>query len=97
MYVVYILECSDKSHYTGLTKDLDERLWQHQTGFFPECYTCQRRPVVLRWHEYLDTAEDAMRREKQIKGWSRKKKEALIDGAMEKLRQLSKSKDDGEK
>jgi len=97
MYVVYILECSDKSYYTGLTNDLDERLWQHQTGFFPECYTCQRRPVVLRWHEYLNTVDEAMKREKQIKGWSRKKKEALIERDIENLRRLSKTKGDEKK
>lgn len=92
MYVVYILECSDGSYYTGLTNNLDERLWQHQTGFFPECYTYQRRPVVLRWQEYVDTIDEALTREKQLKGWSRKKKEALIQNNFEALIRLAKSR-----
>jgi len=92
MYVVYILACSDGSYYTGITNDLDKRLWQHETGFFPDCYTCQRRPVVLRWYEYVNAIDDAMKREKQIKGWSRKKKEALIENDFEELKRFAKPK-----
>ncbi|MGN6400053.1 MAG: GIY-YIG nuclease family protein [Flavisolibacter sp.] len=92
MYVVYILACSDGSYYTGITNDLDKRLWQHETGFFPDCYTCHRRPVVLRWHEYVNGIDNATKREKQIKGWSRKKKEALIENNFNELKRLSQSK-----
>jgi predicted GIY-YIG superfamily endonuclease/glycine/D-amino acid oxidase-like deaminating enzyme len=92
MYVVYILLCSDNSYYTGLTNDFEKRIWQHETGFFPECYTYRRRPVTLQWHQKLDTAEEAGKLERQIKGWSRKKKEALINGDIEELKRLSKKK-----
>jgi putative endonuclease len=78
MYIVYILLCSDDSYYTGLTNDFEKRIWQHDTGFFPECYTFKRRPVKLVWYRRMETEADANNLEKQIKGWSRKKKEALI-------------------
>jgi len=68
MYVVYILLCSDNSYYTGLTNDFEKRIWQHETGYFPECYTFKRRPVQLVWHTTVDTAKEANNLEKQIKG-----------------------------
>src|SRR5882672_3851041 len=92
MFAVYILLCSDNSYYTGLTNDLDKRIWQHETGFFSDCYTYKRRPVKLMWHTRVETNEEANKLEKQIKGWSRKKKEALIKGDMEELKKLSNSK-----
>jgi putative endonuclease len=92
MYVVYILKCSDESYYTGLTDNMDERLWQHQTGYYVTCYTYKRRPVTLLWHQFVDTAEEAISLEKQIKGWSRNKKEALMENNFEELVRLAKSK-----
>lgn len=92
MYVVYILQCADNSYYTGLTDNMDERLLQHQTGVFITCYTYKRRPVALLWHQFIDTIEEAMSLEKQIKGWSRKKKEALMASNFEELVRLAKSK-----
>lgn len=92
MFAVYILICSDNSYYTGLTNDLEKRIWQHATGFFPECYTFKRRPVKLVWHTIVPTAEEASSLEKQIKGWSRQKKEALIEGNIEELKKLSNQK-----
>jgi predicted GIY-YIG superfamily endonuclease/glycine/D-amino acid oxidase-like deaminating enzyme len=89
MYVVYILLCSDNSYYTGLTNDLDKRIWQHGTGYFPECYTFTRRPVKLVWLTVVETSEEANKLEQQIKGWSRKKKEALINDNIEELKRLS--------
>lgn len=65
MYVVYILQCSDKSYYTGLTNNMYERLWQHQTGFYITYYTYKRRPVILLSHKFVDTVEEAMNLEKQ--------------------------------
>jgi predicted GIY-YIG superfamily endonuclease/glycine/D-amino acid oxidase-like deaminating enzyme len=94
MYAVYILLCSDNSYYTGLSNDLDKRLWQHETGFFPDCYTFKRRPVKLVWQTRVETAEEAGKLKKQIKGWSRKKKEALIKGDIEELKKLSNTKKD---
>jgi len=92
MYVVYILLCFDNSYYTGLTNDFDKRMWQHETGFFPECYTYTRRPLKLVWRKKVDTAEEANMLEKQIKGWSRKKKEALIRADIAELKRLSNEK-----
>lgn len=77
MYAVYILLCSDDSYYTGLTNDFDKRMWQHETGFFPECYTFKRRPIKLMWSTRVETIEEANNLERQIKGWSRIKKESL--------------------
>ena len=74
---VYILRCSDSTYYTGHTDDLDRRLAEHQSGSI-EGYTCDRRPVALMFSEYFQTRLEALEREKQIKDWSRKKKEALF-------------------
>jgi putative endonuclease len=89
-YYVYILRCRDKSYYVGVTNNVDERLLQHQQGDNPMCYTYVRRPVTLVHVETFGDIKDAIAAEKQIKGWSRKKKEALIRGDEESLHQLSK-------
>ncbi len=89
MYAVYILKCNDNSYYTGLTNDLDKRIWQHDTGFFPECYTFKRRPLKLVWVTIIETAAEANNLERRIKGWSREKKEALINDDIEELKRLS--------
>jgi putative endonuclease len=67
---------------------MDIRLAQHQTGHFGG-YTATRRPVVLVYSEYFDRIVDAIAAERQIKGWSRAKKEALIAGRFDLLRALS--------
>ena len=75
----YILRCSDGSYYTGHTDNLEGRLWQHQQGI--GCaWTRRRRPVELVWHAVFETREEALAAERQIKPWSRAKKEALIRG-----------------
>jgi putative endonuclease len=86
---VYILLCADNSYYTGVAEDLDYRLWQHETGFFPDCYTYYRRPVKLLWSKGFENHNEAMQFEKRIKGWSRKKKEALIMNEINELKRLS--------
>ena len=88
-YHVYILECSDKSYYTGVTNDLDRRLLEHQEGLDVKCYTYKRRPVKLKFFDEFLDINDAIAAEKQIKGWSRKKKEALIKGDFDELVKLS--------
>ena len=87
---VYILECSDGSYYTGSTKDLALRLQQHQNGEGAN-HTKKRLPVVLVYFEEFTRVDEAFYREKQIQGWSRRKKEALINGAFESLRHLSRA------
>ena len=81
---MYILECADGSFYTGSTWDLDRRLWEHQNGLGAR-HTAKRLPVKLVYCEYYDRVEDAFHREKQVQGWSRHKKQALIEGNLEKL------------
>ncbi|MFV0566624.1 MAG: GIY-YIG nuclease family protein [Flavobacteriaceae bacterium] len=87
---VYILECSDGSYYTGSTTDLELRLAQHQAGKGAN-HTKKRLPVKLVYYEEFLRIDDAFYREKQIQGWSRKKKEALINNIKENLPLLSKN------
>lgn len=77
MPYMYILECADGSYYTGSTKDLERRLWEHQNGLGAN-HTAKRLPVKLVYCEECDRIDDAFYREKQVQGWSRKKKEALM-------------------
>ena len=91
MSYTYILKCSDGSYYTGSTKDMEKRLWQHQNGE-GAYHTKRRLPVTLVYVEHYDRVGEAFTREKQIQGWGRKKKEALIGGNMDDLRSLSLSK-----
>jgi putative endonuclease len=77
---VYILRCADASFYTGHTDNIDQRIVQHNTGAIPTCYTFMRRPLALVFSQDFATREEALAAEQQIKGWSRKKKEAMIQG-----------------
>jgi predicted GIY-YIG superfamily endonuclease len=76
-FYVYILRCSDGSFYTGHTDNLEERISSHCTGLI-DGYTSRRRPVRLEFTEEFPTRIEASERERQIKGWLRKKKQALI-------------------
>jgi putative endonuclease len=86
---VYILKCSDKSYYTGVTSNLDGRMFKHDSGFYPNCYTFNRRPLTLAFYCEFTDINMAFETEKQIKNWSRSKKEALINGEFDKLQWLS--------
>ena len=86
---VYILECSNGQYYTGSTRDLDMRLAQHQAGDGAN-FTKKHLPVKLVYYDEFDRIDEAFYREKQIQGWSRKKKEALIKGKTNLLHNLSK-------
>ncbi len=85
---VYILKCRDSSYYTGKTQDLELRIAQHQNGTY-KGYTSRRLPVELVFVEGFATYNDAIKAERQIKGWSHAKKEALIRGDFELLHALS--------
>jgi putative endonuclease len=87
---VYILRCRDGSYYVGSAtgNDLAPRIAQHQAGAFPG-YTSIRRPVELVWSQYFERITDAIAAERQIKGWGRAKKEALIEGDWCALSQLA--------
>jgi len=86
---MYILECSDGSYYTGSTNNLDLRLKQHQKGEGAN-HTKKRLPAKLVYFEVFQRVDEAFYREKQVQGWSRKKKEALINNTPEKLQELAK-------
>lgn len=85
---MYILLCSNGLYYTGSTIDLDRRLAEHQNGEGAN-FTRKHLPVELLYYEEFDRIDDAFYREKQVQGWSRKKKEALIHGEFNKLHKLS--------
>lgn len=88
---MYILLCADNSYYTGSTTNLGARIEQHQNGLGAN-YTKIRLPVILVYSEEYPRIDLAFNREKQVQGWSRKKKEALITDKYENLPNLSKSK-----
>jgi len=90
IYFVYILRCSDSTYYTGITSNLTERVAQHQSGSYKDSYTYSRRPLELVFYAEFSEVELAIDTEKQIKKWSRAKKEALINNEFEKLPNLSK-------
>jgi len=85
---MYILRCADGSYYTGSTKYLALRLAQHQAGEGAN-HIKKHLPVELVYYEEYDRIDHAFYREKQVQGWGRKKKEALIKGDFESLRPLS--------
>jgi len=86
---MYILECSDGSYYVGSTTDLKLRLTQHQNGEGAN-HTKKRLPVKLVYFEEFDRIDEAFHREKQVQGWNRNKKFALINGNYSSLHGLSK-------
>ena len=86
---MYILECCDGSYYVGSTKDLDLHISQHQEGIGAN-YTSKRLPVKLVYCEEYDRIDDAFYREKQVQGWTRRKREALINRQPELLPALAK-------
>ena len=92
---VYILHCADRSYYTGHTDNLEKRLAEHTVGAIPTCYTYKRRPLDLVFSEELSTREQAIAVERQIKGWSRRKKEALIKGDWAEVSRLARGTRDG--
>jgi predicted GIY-YIG superfamily endonuclease len=86
---LYMLRCADGSYYVGTTRnDLETRIAEHQAGAF-DGYTARRRPVTLVFHHHFDRIEDAVSAERQVKGWRREKKEALIRGDFAVLPRLS--------
>lgn len=88
-YVVYIVKCSDNSYYTGITNNLDRRLYEHNTSDDDFNYTFSRGPVVLVYYELFNDVKQVIAFEKKITGWTRKKKEALIENKWSKLPELS--------
>ena len=86
---VYILRCSDGSYYVGVTKKpIEARVWEHNSKIV-EGYTSTRTPVAVVLAEPYERIVDAIARERQLKGWSRRKKEALIRGELTDLPDLA--------
>ncbi|HLO73743.1 MAG TPA: GIY-YIG nuclease family protein [Flavobacterium sp.] len=91
LFYVYILKCKDDSFYTGITNSIERRLYEHNVGVDKDAYTYSRRPVELVWFEMFTDSTQAIMVEKKIKGWSRRKKQALIDEDWDKLVRFSKN------
>ena len=90
---MYILLCSNGQYYTGSTNDLERRMVEHNNGEGAN-FTRKYLPVELIYYEEFDRVDEAFYREKQVQGWSRKKKEALIRGETNKLHSLSECKNE---
>jgi putative endonuclease len=88
MPFVYMLRCSDSSYYVGSTTNLERRLAEHAAGAGSQ-YTRRRLPVALVFAQQFDRIDEAFAREKQVQGWSRRKREALIAGECNELPRLS--------
>ena len=88
---MYILRCSDGSYYTGSTRDLEGRLYEHKNGL-GAVFTKKRLPVKLVYCEEFERIDDAFYHEKQVQGWSRAKKDALIQGQYDLLPKLAKTR-----
>ena len=88
---VYILRCADGSYYTGHTDDLERRLAEHHLGQIAG-YTAMKRPVTLVFSDACSTRDEALAAERRIKGWSRKKKEALIREDWDEVSRLARGK-----
>ncbi len=87
MHYVYVLRCVDGSYYVGSTWNLEKRVEEHNTGVY-QGYTSSRRPVELVWSCDFPTEHEAFLTERQLKGWSRAKKEALIRGDLQGVREI---------
>jgi putative endonuclease len=92
--IVYILKCSDQSYYTGVTNDIERRLYEHNEGMNTTSYTFLKRPVQLVWQKSFQSKIEALEWEKKIKGWTRKKKEALIEAKFNLLHELAECKNE---
>ena len=89
-YYVYIIKCSDKSYYIGITNDVNKRFNEHKSGKYSECYTFNKRPLELMFYETFNDVLQAIYFENKIKKWTRAKKEALINGDFNMLQILAK-------
>ncbi len=89
LFHVYIVKCRDESYYTGITNDIIRRIDEHNEGISSDSFTFKRRPVKLVFYETFNDFRIAEQWEKRIKGWSRKKKEALIEKNWGKLKEFS--------
>ena len=92
-FYIYMLHCADRSFYIGHTDDLEMRIAQHEAGTFPG-YAKSRRPIKLVWSQEFGTRMEALEAERQIKGWGRAKKLALIREDWSLISTLARSKEE---
>jgi putative endonuclease len=92
----YMLHCADRSFYVGHSDDLDVRIAMHVSGEFGG-YTSTRLPVTLVWSDEFPSRYEALAAERQIKGWSRAKKLALIRGDWALISKLARNREEREK
>ena len=88
-YYVYILFCNDTTFYVKVTSDVDRRVMEQNAGKYPEAYMHSRRPVTLVFYQDYTDPNQAIESEKKLKKWSSAKKQALIDGNFDRLKDLS--------
>jgi putative endonuclease len=92
---LYILKCADDSYYVSTSRvSLEQKVAEHDAGHYGG-YTARRRPVILVFSQWFDRITDAIAAERQVKGWSRAKKEALMHGDFEGLKILSRRRQSG--
>ncbi|MCY7410011.1 MAG: GIY-YIG nuclease family protein [Chitinophagales bacterium] len=96
-YFVYIVQCNDDSYYTGITNDIERRIAEHNSGVDVKSYTYLKRPVELKYLATFQFVDQAIAFEKQIKGWSRIKKEALFISDWKKIIEISNEKNKAKK
>ncbi|TGV00916.1 GIY-YIG nuclease family protein [Flavivirga rizhaonensis] len=89
LYYVYIIKCADDSYYTGITNNIEKRFKEHEYGYKRDSYTYKRRPLVLEFYQEFNDVLQAIYFEKKIKGWTRLKKQALINDQFDMLQILS--------
>ncbi len=88
-FYLYILKCVNGAYYVGHTDNIEQRLSEHHLGVISNCYTKNKRPLELVFLQDFPTRDAAFHAERQVKGWSRKKKEALMRSDWEEIRQLN--------
>lgn len=91
--ILYILRCSDGRYYTGVTTNLAQRLLQHENGEVSS-FTKSRRPVTLVFQQELPSLVESAAAEQMVKGWSQAKKEALIAGDFDRIRELARCRNE---
>lgn len=88
-FYVYILKCKNGAYYVGHTDNIDKRMSEHHLGLIDKCYTKKMRPIQLIFLQLFDTRDAAFHAERQIKGWSRKKKEAFMKEDWQAIQELN--------
>jgi putative endonuclease len=88
-FYLYILKCINGTYYIGHTDNLEQRLSEHHLGLINNCYTKNKRPLELVFVKDFPTRDAAFHAERQLKGWSRKKKEAFMEENWEKIKELN--------